>query len=179
MSYDIELTDPKTGKVLELDEPHDFSGGTYQVGGTTELWYNITYNYGKIFYPLLGEKGIRFLYGKTGEEVIPILEQAIAKLDGTFFVPEFNDKEKEKIELLEQLRYVTEKLEDHEIYYAGFGGIPVETARLLNNIKHFTSEEKLKVENNYWRCTEENVKKSLTVLLEMSKLRPNGMWQGD
>ncbi len=179
MSYDLELIDLKTGKVLELDEPHYFSGGTFQVGGTTELRYNITYNYAKIFYPLLGEKGIRFLYGQTGEQVIPILEQAIAKLDGTFFVPELNEKEKEKLALLEQLRDAAKKLEDHESYYAGFGGIPIEKARLLKSIEHFTSEETLKVENNYWKCTEENVKKALTVLLEMSKLRPEGIWQGD
>lgn len=80
MSYDIELTDPVTGERLELDEPHDMRGGTYAVGGTREAWINITYNYGWIFRQLFGDKGIRFLYGKTAAESLPHLEEGVALL---------------------------------------------------------------------------------------------------
>ena len=55
-------------------------GGTYCVGGTREAHFNITYNYGKYFYDKFGYEGIRFLYGKTGAETIPILEKAIRTL---------------------------------------------------------------------------------------------------
>ena len=80
MSYDITLNDPVTKRVIEI-EPHTIQGGTYQVGGTTETWLNITYNYAEHFYRLIDrEKGIRFLYGKTGAESIPILKKAISKL---------------------------------------------------------------------------------------------------
>ena len=34
-------------------------------------------------------------------------------------------------------------------------------------------------ENDYWEATEGNVKKSLCNLLEMAKLRPDGIWGGD
>ena len=48
MSWDISLTDRVTGEVLHSDAPHMMRGGTFMLGGTTELWLNITYNYSKI-----------------------------------------------------------------------------------------------------------------------------------
>lgn len=81
MSYDIYLHDPKTGSVIEFDSPHDRRGGTYAAGGTCEAWLNITYNYGAFYYEHIdAEKGIRKLYGMTGEQAIPILEKAIADI---------------------------------------------------------------------------------------------------
>lgn len=82
MSYDITLNDPVTKQVIELNEPHFMRGGTYAVGGTKELWLNITYNYASIFYraEVLGEGGIRSIYGMTGAESIPILKKAIEVL---------------------------------------------------------------------------------------------------
>lgn len=82
MSYDIYLVDPKTKETIWFNEPCDVKGGTYVPGGTTEAWLNITYNYGKIYYEIFGDKGIRAIYGKTGEESIPLLEQGIGKLQG-------------------------------------------------------------------------------------------------
>lgn len=80
MSYDINLCDPVTHDVLELDDQHDMRGGNYCVGGTTECWLNITYNYAPIFRRELGEKGIRTIYGMTGAESIPLLEAAASRL---------------------------------------------------------------------------------------------------
>lgn len=78
MSYDITLNDPVTKKVIELNEPHFRRGGTYAVGGTKELWLNITYNYSAIFCrpDVFGKGGIRSIYGMTGAESIPILKKA-------------------------------------------------------------------------------------------------------
>ena len=59
MSYDIRLCDPVTHEALQTDVPHDMRGGTYAMGGTTGLWLNVTYNYGKHYYRVLGDKGIR------------------------------------------------------------------------------------------------------------------------
>lgn len=81
MSYDLYLTEPMTGEVIELEENHRIEGGTYAAGGTRELWLNITYNYGKHFYRIFGEKGIRTIYGMTGADSIPVIEKAIAQLD--------------------------------------------------------------------------------------------------
>ena len=95
MSYDIQLLDPITKKVVDINDPHFIRGGTYQLGGSTELRLNITYNYSKILHrvlqpdlvPSLTEKktdrydtGIRSLYGMTGLEATPILEEAISQL---------------------------------------------------------------------------------------------------
>lgn len=80
MSYDIYLNDPVTGDVIELDEPHQMRGGNYAVGGTTEAWLNVTYNYAKHYYRVMGEKGIRTIYGMTGAESIPVLKAAIDEL---------------------------------------------------------------------------------------------------
>lgn len=81
MSYDINLLDPVSKTVIELDVPHFMCGGTYQLGGCSELSFNITYNYSKYFYQLVdSEQGIRVIYGMTGLESIPILENAIRQL---------------------------------------------------------------------------------------------------
>lgn len=82
MSYDISLCDPVTHETLEVDDTHFVAGGTRTIGGTKELWLNITYNYGNQFRrdDVLGRKGIRSIYGKTGAESIPILEKAISAL---------------------------------------------------------------------------------------------------
>ena len=97
MSYDIELCDPVTGETLELDSPHQMKGGTYCLGGTIECRLNVTYNYGIHYRRIFGDEnvelssydkmfgggvtGIRKIYGMTGLESIPVLEDGIAKLD--------------------------------------------------------------------------------------------------
>jgi hypothetical protein len=60
MSYDIELFDPDT----EGEADH----------------INVTWNYADHLYRLLGKKGIRSIYGMTGEESIPIIMEAIKAL---------------------------------------------------------------------------------------------------
>ena len=79
MSYDVRLKNPKTDETIILDKKHQIRGGTYAIGGTCEAWLNITYNYTKILDRVLNG-GIRGLYGKTAQEGILILEEAINKL---------------------------------------------------------------------------------------------------
>lgn len=80
MSYDISLVDPVTRETLEVESPHQMRGGTYVLGGTTEAWLNITYNYGRFYREVFGEKGIRTIYGMTGAESIPVIKAAMDKL---------------------------------------------------------------------------------------------------
>lgn len=80
MSYDIYLYEPGTDKVVQFDDEHDLAGGTYCVGGTHEAWLNITYNYASHFRKVLGENGIRTIYGMTAAESMPLIENAIAQL---------------------------------------------------------------------------------------------------
>ena len=80
MSYDIELVD-QNGDVIVFDEPHGLTGGTYALGDQRAR-LNVTYNYSRFFVDLFGEDGIRALYGKKAGETIPLLEDAIARLEG-------------------------------------------------------------------------------------------------
>ena len=88
MSYDINLLDPITKEVIEINDAHFLRGGTYKVGGSKELTLNITYNYSKILNRVIQPKntpseyktGIRSLYGITALEAVPILEAAISNL---------------------------------------------------------------------------------------------------
>lgn len=80
MSYDIYLNDPVDGGTIEFDEPHFMTGGTYVMGGTPMAWLNVTYNYAKHYRRVIGEKGIRTIYGMTGAESIPLLVRAIEAL---------------------------------------------------------------------------------------------------
>ena len=118
MSYDLFLLDPVTKEILLTDTPHQMRGGTYALGGTTQMRLNVTYNYGEILRTVLGTDGIRWLYGKTGLECIPVLTEAISKLGDD-------------------------------------------------------------VDPNYWTPTEGNVKQALIQLLTLSKIRPDGVWDGD
>ena len=79
MSYDCTLVDPVTRKPLETATKHEITGGTYAVGGTQELWLNITFNYSKHIYKVLAG-GIPGLDGKSGAESIPLLQKAISQL---------------------------------------------------------------------------------------------------
>lgn len=87
MSYDIYLRDRVTKETVNFDTPHQMAGGTYAVGGTTEAWLNVTYNYAQWYYkdgvfPNNGEdnSGIRSIYGLSGADSIPVLEHAIKTL---------------------------------------------------------------------------------------------------
>lgn len=79
MSYDVNIQDPATGDTRQLDSIHDLRGGTYEMGGSSTAWLNITYNYGKHYAEAFGFR-FRELHGKTVEEVKPLLAQAIRKL---------------------------------------------------------------------------------------------------
>lgn len=96
MSYDIYLKDPVTKEVIEFDEPHQMKGGMFAVGGITEAWLNVTYNYSKYYYAategddrFFGQLwyeepknlGIRGIYGKTGAESIRMLHDMICRIE--------------------------------------------------------------------------------------------------
>lgn len=101
MSYDISLTDPVTKETLEMDAPHQMKGGTYALGGTTEMDLNITYNYARWYYkdgvfPVKdGEnRGIRTIYGMSGAQSISILKSAISVLES--LAEDISDEDREE-----------------------------------------------------------------------------------
>ena len=78
MSYDIHMRD-KDGRIIEV--PKFSEGGTQVLGGSSEAELNITYNYSWFYYRYLDkDKGLRWLYGKTGHEVTHRLSEAVQEL---------------------------------------------------------------------------------------------------
>lgn len=96
MSYSIYLKDKKTDNIVTV--PEFCEGGTVMAEvvdgklvpkGRRDADIDITYNYSKFYCDTIDKKqGIRYLYGKTGSEDIPILEKAIAAL-GTVRDPDY------------------------------------------------------------------------------------------
>ena len=80
MSWDCCLCDPVTDKPIMIDTPHEMRGGMYQIGGSKELYLNVTYNYGKIIRKVMNGKALDCLDGMTALESIPLLELAVSKL---------------------------------------------------------------------------------------------------
>ena len=105
MSYDISLRDPITHEEIEVDEPHFMRGGTYQIGGGQTLWLNGQYYRRE---DVLGEKGIRAIYGMTGAESIPILEKAAAALgddiDPDYWTPTEGNAKRPLLQLIAMAR---------------------------------------------------------------------------
>ena len=191
MSYDIYLRDPVTKRVIELDEPHFMRGGTYAIGGTKELWMNITYNYGHYYYeatendprfahdevsayyadgtqgPIRTEYGIRGIYGKTGADSIPMIQDMISRIEEKYKKDgEWIDTEREKQRCLD--------LQGNEIdlWDAIAKKIPhkTETYTVVVNEGH---------NNDYWEATAANAISPLYKLISMAKMRPDGVWDGD
>jgi hypothetical protein len=109
MSYDLSLKDAVTGRTLETVQPHQMAGGTYQLGGSTSLWLNATYNYAPQFYKSMdAEEGIRKLYGMTGAESIPLLEAAVEQLgddvDEDYWKPTEGNAKQALLQLLAMAR---------------------------------------------------------------------------
>lgn len=80
MSYDIQLVCSHCNNTLSLDEEFKYAHG----GGTWHCDTNFTYNYSSYYYKEIdAEKGIRAIYGLTGQEALPLLENAIKVLGTT------------------------------------------------------------------------------------------------
>ena len=109
MSYDIRLKDPVTDETLDLPVKHVMTGTrTFSPKPISEAWLNVTYNYGRYYYdatdgdprfahdeisayyadgttgPVKTEYGIRGIYGKTGVESIPMLEDMIERIKAKY-----------------------------------------------------------------------------------------------
>ena len=152
MSYDIYLIDPVTHETIEFDNPHHMRGGTYQVGGSSEAWLNITYNYADYYYEATENDprffgslpddrpdenprnlGIRGIYGKTGAETIKMLSDMIHRIESKY------------------------KKDGDWITTDVYEG----------------------VNKDYWEPTAGNAVRPLYQLMSFCQLRPDGVWRGD
>lgn len=153
MSYDINIVDPTTGETIETADPHHIAGGTYQVGGTTRLWLNITYNYSPFYYraETLGESTrVRRDMGEFWE----IEEPDTGGVCGLQYltIPEARER---------VLRAIN-ALRDEDIDMDGNPYQPIET--FDGDTLHAT---------NYWAPTERNARRALKNLLAILLLAPD------
>jgi hypothetical protein len=188
MSYDIYLKDPVTKQTCEIP-PHLMAGGTHKaelidgkLGQTldTEAHLNITYNYAKWYYAAFegldcdkyrefevgedGFKGIRSIYGLSGANSIPIIQQAIDRMEDTTWRTDLDVTE----ETLER---------DYQEALAQWDDEPEEIKEKLSKLYIFKPEKRNI--NNYWVETREHALRPLYQLKAMAQLRPDGYWDGD
>jgi hypothetical protein len=80
MSYDISLVDITTKEVLQLERPIYLCSATYPIGGSTECWMSMTFNYGTILRRIFPPDGIHQFHDMVAEASIPLLVDGITQL---------------------------------------------------------------------------------------------------
>lgn len=80
MGYWITLREPVGGEIIQFGFKHQMFGSNIVIGGSPEAEITITYNYSSHFRRVMGEEGIRTIYGMTGAESIPVIKKAMAAL---------------------------------------------------------------------------------------------------
>lgn len=194
MSYDISLVDPVTKETLHTKVNHDMRGGTYALGGTTELWLNITWNYAHYYYestdgdprfahdeisayyadgttgPVKTEYGIRGIYGKTGAESIPMLKDMIDRIEKKYKTADgkWKSARRKRRVVYDEDGYRTKM----DVYEA-----------IRGNIKYTVKTEEYDISegdtSDYWKETAANAIRPLHQLIAMAQIRPDGVWEGD
>jgi hypothetical protein len=183
-----------TGGTFMAD--YDEKTNTFSPSPITDAWLNITYNYAHYYYEatenddrfahdeisycntnstngqIKTEYGIRGIYGKTGLESIPMLEDMINKIKTKYRKDDdwiYTQREKYR-----HYNKEGEIVNQNEYFNA-----------ILNGTSNdYTSEKYFDIvyegpNDNYWEATAVNAIKPLEQLLIMAKLRPDGIWEGD
>ena len=178
MSYDIYLKDPLTKETAEVPG-HLMIGGIYQADYhpetntftpalNTEAHLNITYNYGCYYYEVNEGSGIRKIYGMTGLDSIPILEDMIAILTKKY--QQNGDwiytKREKTICFNEQGEQIDDPIR------AWSDKVQTITKRAVVDRYEGTNQD-------YWEPTAANAIKPLYQLLTLAKMRPDCFWDGD
>ena len=174
MSSDIKLVDPVTKEQLHSDVAHDMRGGTYQIGGTTELWLNITGNYSRYYYEATDgddsftDGGIRGIYGKSGAESIPMLKDMIDRIEKKYKT----ESGEWAVSHRERKVYFDENGVCMDLHAA------IKSGR-LNTEKTVEYDISEGDTSNYWNATAANAIRPLYQLIALAQIRPDGIWDGD
>lgn len=177
MSHDIYLKDPVTKKVAKV-LGHLMIGGTYKADyhpetGTftpamnTEAWLNITYNYSRYYYECY-EEGIEKIYGMSGIESIPVLEEMISVL--------MNNYQNDGVWMKSK--------RSKKIYLDEYGN-EIDYLAIITGKQKSYREEIVEYEvdegdtENYWTPTAANAIRPLHKLIALAKMRPDCIWDRD
>ena len=147
MSYDITITDQQ-GDTLHTAQPHHLYGGTYSPD-TTELWYNITYNYAPFYYraETLGESTV--VWRDTGKGYNEQVQPETGGIPGLelLTIPQARELVLKAINALRD-----EPLDKYGKPYKGDPEMPA---------------------TDYWAPTEANARRALVNLLQLLCLAPD------
>jgi hypothetical protein len=89
MGWDLSLHNGD--QLCYVEVPHNLKGGTYVVGGTRELWMQVTHNYNTFLAEALRDS-LDCLQGKTVKETLPLLETAVQVLSQKYDNPMPSEK---------------------------------------------------------------------------------------
>jgi hypothetical protein len=159
MSYDIHLAYPDERECLVGNHA---DGGTFVIGGTDEAWLNVTYNYSRYFYRNIDDAlGIRWLYGKTGQEAVPQLRVAIERLEGEISA------------WSKPFTVLEEDIPRDRVKIADPAGGPDDQGIWLDH------EEIVDPDRSYWAPTPHNAVQPLHTLLSWAEQHPEATFGGD
>lgn len=155
MSYDIRIIDPVTHEPVMLEHSHYIQGGTYAEDGTSELCFNITYNYAPFYYraETLGES--TKVYGEVPVDgCLPVLREESGGIPGLacLTIPQAR----------ERVLRAMHALRDENIDKEGKRYSTVKTC-FGNDISS----------DSYWAPTERNARRALLGLMEILLLAPD------
>ncbi len=153
MGYTININDPETGSIIEIEEPHHIAGSTYTLGGDTRLYLDITWNYSPFYYrkETLGESTA--VRKDTGKGYMETVEPEKGGIYGLQYcsIPEARMK----------VMHAINNLRDEPLDKDGKPYKPVECY----------DGDKLQAES-YWAPTEANARRALMNLLQLLLLAP-------
>lgn len=198
MSYDIDLRDPVSGKVLDLPCEHTMTGGTYrayvdQVTGEfrklpiSEAHLNITYNYSSYYYKVTDgdprfanigsddsvQYGIRGIYGKTGAESIQMLEDMIERIRREYTTEDGKWIQTQRTRAGYRCKLTGAMVDAVEGFMHNLSSNPDwERQEWRESVSEGPCDD-------YWEATAGNALRPLYQLLAMARLRPDGVWDGD
>lgn len=181
MSYDCGLNDPVTGERLSTNFNHQMYGGTYAIGGTNELWVNVTSNYGRYYNESTdGDKrwlvrvrgedryGLPGLAGHTGAESIPMLKDCIRKIEA-----KYKDSLGHWLSGNREKRTFVHKKTHKEVDWPQ----RMDFDDYDEKITEYTVSEG--DTSDYWEETAANAISALYKLIALAELRPDGVWEID
>ena len=171
MGYSLWLEDKK-GRICRSKVKRHNLGNMVCLDGTTEMEFNITYNYSPYFYEVEGfeDNGIREIYGLTGEQSLPLLEKLKKSIENKYYVNGawLVTKRKKNVPYN---KATGEKLTERQLVFE-FHSIDLEW-----------KEEEIEVNEgditDYWQATAANACCAVSGLIQMARECPEGVWCGD
>lgn len=172
MGYSLWLEDKETGIICRRKKPEVDLGNMLCIGGSDLMEFNITYNYAPYYDKAVRfqENGIRTIYGMSGKDSLPLLNELIKDIKDRYTDENGNWSKTTRVE---KTWYYNEK-----------------KINMLEAFELVTKDKKIKIKeevieidegdtSDYWKVTAANAYEAILELICMAKECPEGIWNGD